>query len=334
MVALREIRFDENNQSKKALIEALNYYSCNCGPTESKAWALEWIRKNLPEDYNRLNSKKETVFSNRGFVCRIHDLGYNLSEEQILSLKKFFKNIPTKDNHIGYLNPISEEEKPTKTEKINTLLQNIDLMIDSILSDEEPLSVSIPTDNKMISEAIPVLEKLLIEEQEQIMKHTLILQTLEQIFIRCGGVSNKLTELSNTPRTRRTRQITKNTKTLKSATVQKIIDTVKYQKSDPALGESIVPTKILGAKQVLIYNTKYKTTTLYIANINSGFSFSGSSLRGFDETKCVGKYIKSDIVEFWKTTKISNFVEKTATFRDTPIRSLFSEHTFIIDVLK
>jgi len=78
------------------LIRGLNFYSENYTWEESKKWALEWLREKNPSLAQELNRLDSACFSNRGFVCRMNRLGFQLTEEMERGLLEFFKNLARK----------------------------------------------------------------------------------------------------------------------------------------------------------------------------------------------------------------------------------------------
>lgn len=63
---------------------------------------------------------------------------------------------------------------------------------------------------------------------------------------------------------------------------QKLVKNLNYL---PVLGDvcsSVDPETIIGAKQVLLYNTKQKKISLYTSSVNEGMSVKGSTLKNFD----------------------------------------------------
>ena len=78
----------------------------------------------------------------------------------------------------------------------------------------------------------------------------------------------------------------------KTVTVDKILKTFKYQKQDNELKiASINPEKIIGSQELWVYNTRYKTLTVYRASGTNGLQVKGTSILGFDENTSVTKRI-------------------------------------------
>lgn len=266
------------------LLTGLNHYSQNFDFTDSKKWALEWIQIHLPDEYDRLKNEKEQKFSNRGFVCRMMKNGLVLSEDQKRDLAKFFLNMPTTMPEVAVRNTTTLKRK--HNEKVNTIIFQMEDVVDAILSDNEPEPVTVPVDKAQIAEAQAWLEKQIIDTQEQLEKQKAILEQLTSVYERCGGVKSKIK-----PSQSKTKP--KETPASLNAEKSKAIKNVTYQKNDEELGlESLSPARLIGAKAVMLFNTKSRIVSRFVAKPGETLKLSGSSLRNHDEEKSTSKKIR------------------------------------------
>jgi len=75
--------------------------------------------------------------------------------------------------------------------------------------------------------------------------------------------------------------------------VEKQIKGIKYQKEDTALKiVSIDPTKIIGANEVWLFNTKYRVLHHYVALDRSGLQMRGTTLKNYEEKQSMGKKLR------------------------------------------
>lgn len=285
---MKDIDFNDP-KCTMSLASGLALYSAYCGFEQSKQWAMDWIKVNLPDEYERLKNAKDTQFSNRGYLCRMIKHGLKVSPEQIQKLIDFFKAIKSDPK----IQDEPEEPRNKKVAKpVNQIIFQLEDVVDAILSDNEPDAVTIPVDNKQVKEAIEWIEKEVIEANEQIKKHQAILAQLESVYERCGGIKTKLAK-----------PVVKNTVKVKPAHADKAkaAKTMSYQKEDVELKlTSLSPAKLVGAKQALLYNTKQRTVCVYTAKPGQTLSVSASSIRGIDETKSYAKIIRKP-AEFFAT---------------------------------
>ena len=293
------------------LASGLNHYSQNFDFKDSKKWSLEWIKTHLPDEYERLKDEKEHKFSNRGFVCRMWKNGLVLSDQQKHDLMKFFLNMPTTV-------PEAEDRDTTPSPKrkpvevVNTVIFQMDDVIDAILSDQEPKPVEIPVDKSKLNEAQAWLEKQIIDAQEQVEKQKAILEQLTSVYERCGGIKSKLAPAK--PKVK-----PKETPATLNADKAKAIKTMTYQKKDEETGvESLSPARLVGAKAAIIYNTKYRTLMRFVAKPGEVLAVSGSSIRNHDETKSTSKKVRKPkdffaVDDRWKAYDLLKTTERKAT---------------------
>lgn len=73
----------------------------------------------------------------------------------------------------------------------------------------------------------------------------------------------------------------------------KVIKNVKFLDRDTNLGIiSVSPQNIIGADVCWVFNTKYRVLNYYVAKDESGLAIKGTTIRGYDESKTVGKRIR------------------------------------------
>lgn len=80
----------------------------------------------------------------------------------------------------------------------------------------------------------------------------------------------------------------------KAPSKEKLVAKLNYKENDSELSlVSINPLDILDAKELWVYNTKYRRLGKYVADeLSGGLSVKGSTLQGFDSTKSVDKTIR------------------------------------------
>lgn len=66
---------------------------------------------------------------------------------------------------------------------------------------------------------------------------------------------------------------------------------LKYQKESGTL-KSVPPTQVVGATQLWVYNTKYRTLGVYVCNNAHGFSVKGCTILNFDASESICKKLR------------------------------------------
>lgn len=307
------------NDDQITLVAGLNHYSQSSDFKDSKKWALEWIKQHIPDEFERLQDAKEHLFSNRGFVCRMIERGFKVSDDQRQALVKFFKNIVTNKTT---KNEITEMPKRLPAERVNEVIFQLEDIIDQILADEEPNQLKLPVDKAQLTAAQSWIEQQMVDAQEMVAKHQAILDQLENAYTRCGGVKDKIVSQAKSSK------VKKSDLTAEKAAAAK---SMKYQKKDDELKiESLSPARIVGAKEVMVFNTKYRTLTHYVAEEGKTLKVSHSSIRNADAKTSVSKKIRKPD-EFFSSKdiwKAYGLVKTTAQ----AAKSLVSECCLIVAV--
>ena len=88
-----EPTFNALQSERIDFIRGLNYYANNHTADDSKAFALKWAKKAMPEIYPQLKKADEWKFQNYGFILRMAERGFFLNEQQLTKIKAEFRII-------------------------------------------------------------------------------------------------------------------------------------------------------------------------------------------------------------------------------------------------
>jgi hypothetical protein len=294
-------------------LQLMNFYSANYGFSESKKWALDWLTKNNPDEAIRLSGFSETKFSNRGFVCRILANGYPLSEDIPEKLTSYFKNM--------HQDIPSEQVKPKQAKKItlNSIVYQIDELIDCVISAKDIPEIDIPVDAKQLQGARKWIEAEMIEAQERLRQQELIIEKLADVYTRCGGIVEATTKK---------RETAKNAAPSKPTLSQ--LKSLRYHKDEYNGVKGISPTKIFGAKKLLTFNTDTRIATLYVATDKTGLFVKGSTIKGYDADKSYSIRIRKPELFLSASNPFDALNEQKTT--KAVARGLTSENTLLLSV--
>jgi hypothetical protein len=79
----------------------------------------------------------------------------------------------------------------------------------------------------------------------------------------------------------------------KAVSADKLVSKMRYLKSDPELKlVSIPPQNIIGAMNVILYNTKYKQLTVLSCYTRDGFTVKGTTIQNIEENKSWSKRLR------------------------------------------
>ena len=152
---------------------------------------------------------------------------------------------------------------------------------------------------KMVKEVLKGKDADLVEGYKNVAKSSLIRmeKLLDKIITEA-----KVIELQ-TKAQRKTRK-------RKAPSIEKQIGKLKYCEAFPDYGiASVNPAEIIGAKEVWVFNTKYRKLGKYVAQDESGLTVKGTSIKDFSEAQSRQKTLrkpKEQLAEFMKAGKVKH----------------------------
>ena len=297
MKGVEVVLSEENYRSD--LLRALNYYNTNHDDKEKKKWLIAYIAKTDKKLAVELLKLDEDLFRHAGIVARLIEGGSFVAEKEMTFLK----------DRIAHLTELTKKEKPVakkvapKTavpapsiqqridEKAHDLAAEIDGAIDEfiltkgksefsaknyLLSKEvaAPIAKRIGEfyvgTSKELREALAGKCEQLKEGYSNFTKRELkkFADFVDQIIADCSQAV-QTAKATRAPRKR------------KPVPLAKQVAKVKYMKSFEELKlTSVKPENIIGAKEVWIYNTKYRKVQVYRAMAD--LAIKGTTIIGFD----------------------------------------------------
>lgn len=309
------------------MLSALNFFSSYFTFDDSKRWALEWLLENDPETAKKVEKLDAYKFSNRGFVCkiimnnvRVGDMDADLPNRLI----RFFEELPVlNDTNSKTHNKPKEAQEP-----MNNVIYQLEDVVDAILAYTENThipEVVVPVDVNMLKKARTWIEKELAESQDMIAKYQKIIDNLQSVYQRCGGI------IETTKKQKEMQKTMKQEKQGKIMSTIAMLKNFRYQKKDVVSGvESIGPMKIVGAKKLLTFNTETRTATLFLAKDSTGLTIRGSSIRNYDEQNSYSVKIRKPELFLASPSFIAALKEQKT--KQSMARGLTSDNTLLLTV--
>jgi hypothetical protein len=293
----------ESDQRAKEM-SALNWYNYFYEPKEGRKFILEFMEAiNMPRVtvvmFNRLPDAQ--INSTTAVLSRMYVMGWEDSEKR----KKIESRIM--DLCRKGANLISEDRKQAATkanvpQKINTneLITDIEQMIDE---ESESLSgfyewlknkEAKPNDVRGVMEYYAGWFAELAEASErntdpQLKEAYAYLskkQLKERVDLFSGIITDCESYLSNSRKS-----VVRKPRKSKPKTADKLVSKMKFQKEHTDLKiVSIDPSKIIGAKELWVFNTKYNVLAHYWSE--QGLSVKGTTLQGVDEGRSQQKKLR------------------------------------------
>ena len=285
---------------RMSLSRALCYYNSTMENKERVKTVMNYLKKNNKPYYDVLSDAPDYEFLTLGSLLTIRNKGEYLSPEddskiqaklEVLYEKytKKFVDKPEEDD-TPKAPVISVEQRVIEAARKQS--EEIDYAIDAFFKNKKSdfSTKSFLSSNGIsgavakrigeyykstlaeLDEAIEGKDEQLVEGYSFLTKSELkrFRDFIESIIEDCTNAS-LAAKANRAPRVKKAKPPTKQ------------VEKLKYLAEFPELGlKSVHPTKIVGAQQLWVYNTKNKKLGVYYATGSSGFSVKGSSLLGWD----------------------------------------------------
>lgn len=310
------VNFNSENV-KSELGKTLNWYSYNKTSDDARKYFLTYLKKYDMDVFDKLKTKSAdiSIKTTIGWLCRI----YILNEE--LFPTKYLKNIKDETNRVLSVVTQEELEAVQKTKKpkagVQEHLQNqlrelmgaLDVEVDFLLSNKCKSNFDMYEwlqQNKIkhihAREIANYYEKVVLKELKEAQSGSCDQLTESYSFLtkkelntfisfvekliedanRWQDVAKQISQNNRVPRAKKPKPALKQ--------VQKL----QYMKEFADLKlKSIPPTQIVGATQLWVYNTKYKTLGVYVCTNAHGFSVKGCSILNYDVNESISKTLRT-----------------------------------------
>ena len=290
--------------SKIELIRAYNWYNYMKTSDHAKKFVVAWMKqqeydKKLITKFNKVNEK--TMPLSLGWKCRILMNGGVFSDEVMSKLALSIERI-TASVQESVPEVKTEETKPVISiqkriqERVNDLVADLEVTYDQedwefdvtnwlIENDVKPQLCQKIADRyknlySELYEALYTKDPDLKEGYKPYKKKELKqqLEFTKRIIAEAEKRANAL-KVSRKPRKKKVKPAADQVKSL------------KYQEKDGDL-VSEPPVKIIGATQLWVYNTKYRTLSVFNAMGPAGLGVKGTTLTGFDPKTSITKKLR------------------------------------------
>ena len=288
---------------------ALNWYNYKSSPSERRGWLVAWMEK---EKFPEAQIEKIQKISDREFLS--HPAGQIARcFLQGAPLRDYYKNSVTQ--RIKTLLAAIEEEKhePTPAKKTVPKVSKRDPIVCSLINIvEAKLDDFMENEDVLICDYKGTCDKLGASKEQAKLVAQRFNGRLEEIRGALKGDPELKEGYSNFKKSQLTTMVfffeglndqaeevvRSAPKVVRKQRVKKPKDLVKkvLKKDEYKVGgltlKSIDPEEIIGAKELWVYNTKYRRLGRYIAKDEKGLSIKGTRVQNFDEENAWNKKIK------------------------------------------
>lgn len=322
---VREPSFTALTSDNSSMMHGLTYYANHAKQDQSKKWAIDFAQKNMPEIVGGLKNKKDWQFSNRGFVIRMMNNGYVLSEAQLTGIKKFLVELSKQ------VEPeVEEKKKPIarKTVVHDAALEEFDYAIDDILQGKEPRKVALGLgkNESIVNECNRILGEM------ETNPDYFAKDTMRPLKKFASGIKAQLEMVVKAVKQERVKKVAP-----KNVVPTKMVSKLPFKKADSELGlVGLRPEALIGAKQAIVYCAKYRFLMYFKSSSDEGFMASGATLKNFDTEKSVFKKIRNpaEMAAAMKDASLSAMKKFLETVKSTeyPGRGRFNDEMLILKV--
>lgn len=298
--------------------DAINWYSATFDNSDFKSWTLTYFKKNgFSTNFN--DDVVEPDFRSIGMLIRMKEKGCNFDDEWAAKFESLIKKLRARTKS-EKKEPVIEKSRYDKIqETMEKRRRNSIALIEELCDDIfrgkvvvtaqttwEMLKINIPSNYmKDLSDVLdlhledledaldafdakkPDADQLQLREgysnfsRAKLAKYIDSLQHLQNL---CDGVAEKAIQQ---------KVVNRKPKEKKPINIDKLVEFCSYQKemTDPKF-TSIHPKKVIGADQVIIYNTEKRIVTIFKASSDNGLSIKGTTIIGFDEKNSIRKTVR------------------------------------------
>lgn len=352
-VGLETVDWTNVKDFDRAVYDTLRHYNYFYDYKEAFKWAGQWVKKYRSKDYSKFSRIEQwRISTSVGGICRMHMNGAPFDEKRIDWINKKL------DIAIRESNVVKEaKEAPVKNisdavkEKTSDFIAEIEAVLDDfyrgVFLDIENYSVynelkKIEAPSNIAKGVVDYYTPLKAELEELLTKKTKDLvegyqhmkpaKKKQYLALVTKIVTDAEKYLASKKAVRKPRVAKP-----KSATVQ--INKVQYQKESAEFKvTSVDPLNIIGATEVYLFNTKYRTLSHLVTSASAGFTISGTTIQAVDLEKSKKKKLRkpedilSVLISSPKTKAIKLFNEVKATEADAVGR--VNAETIILKVIK
>ena len=320
--------FDTEFDKEMALDKALNWYNNMASDNDRQVWLLEYMKsKNWNSDeydiIKNMNSKDVIIRYGDAPDIIGFDIGVaaRLFMIQAPMKPEYYERIDTLIPYIIRKATSNSRKAPVRSvqdslsENASELIAEIEEIVDEVLLEQIPNSKKsdfveelelpeirsslAPRVKAHFSNVINELNNAIsgsdpeVKESYSLYGKTNLLcvkEMLEKIVETCNEEIDVAKAVrASKPRKKRSKPVTE------------IVKKLQYKPVDKEFGlSSVLPTSIVGADKLAVFNTKYRTFSLYEANSAQGLSVKGTTLQHFDEKKSRTKIIRKPAEFFAK----------------------------------
>jgi hypothetical protein len=299
---------------KVELSRILNWYSYNKTQDDAKGYFLTYLKKNDMDVFEKLKTKSSSISitTTIGWLCRIHTLNESVFPT------KYLQKIKDETNRVLKVITQEEEQASSKETKARVGVQEhlqkqlrdflgvIDSHIDDFLSNKCKLNFSMYDwlkDNQIkhvhAKSIADYYQKVVLAElleaqagtceqltegysflsKKELTAFIKFVESIVEDANKWQGIAKQISQNNRAPRAKKPKPAAKQ------------VEKLQYLKEHGNL-KSVLPSQIVGATQLWVYNVKYKTLGVYICTNPHGFMVKGCTILNYDVAESIAKTLR------------------------------------------
>ena len=336
----------------KLLSRTFNWYNYMCSRVQAREYIETYLKANKRNDDLKLLKRVPDVWiiPQAGWLARILNRGGILSETYVERLDTRLAEILGKANVKN--DDASTEEKKTVApvvsiqdrvkDKVSNFIAEFEKAIDEqgwtpsmyewLQSKEIPAALA----NKIAEFYKPVADEaaeLIGKRCDASLKEGYSTYNAEQLKRRAAFYQSIMTDCARHAGNAKKQKVIRKKKVV---TVDKKLKSFKFQKESTEYKVvSVNPEKVVGAQELITFNTKYKLLTRFVALGNTGLDVKGTTIINYDEANSVSYRIGRKTEEHLETALRGGkraFTKMLSGLKTCAIQHRINENTILLKV--
>lgn len=336
------------------ILKANEWYKNTCTPKDFIKFVTEYMKKNKYTKQNIKCASKakslKTVFKDIAYLCRISTNGCTLPKIKADLIKEKIKELMDKGCAKAQNSKVLPSVKERLSEKVSDFICEIENNIDQygifLCDNKKGRKVDIaawstgkqlkPAHAKMIKdffEHVVEENEMALTGSDPDLKEGYSWLSKPNLRKYCDYTKGILDHMDTIIATNGRKPRKK-----KKKTPEQQVQKLKFQEEDIELNiKSIDPRLIVGAKVLVVFNTKYKKVSIYYSNDNDGFSIKGTTVQNWDEKKSFTKTLRKpkSVVQSLKGNQknVETKLESLKT-KSSSVNGRLNDNTILIQTIK
>jgi len=341
------------------LQRAFNWYNYMCSRSDAREYIEDYLKAGKrTAELKRLKAVPEAWINlQAGWFARILTRGGVLPQASMDRFSERLQEMYSKAGAEVQSEEQAEVKKPKAEAKVIDIQARIKDKVDDFIAgiekaiDEDGWTVSV-YDRMKATQLPPTLAnrvadfyKPICDEAQLLVKkgcdsklrEGYSLYTVAELKLRAAFYESIMSDCSRYAANAKTqRAVQKVVRKKKEVPAEKKLKNLKYQKESKEFKVvSINPEKILGAEELITFNTKYRLLTQFFALDRGGLGVKGTTMTGYDEAKSKSYRLGRKTEEHLETALRGGkraFVKMLGTLKECGLQHRINENTILLKV--